>query len=433
MCRLRYPGSADQWGFAIPRAAMAQLASRRVVAEDGSKGQASELGDILPRAALIKEAPRELTVGGRLEVESMGQVMPGATEEASSLTAKPTLDRQLPTAIDLFSGAGGATQGLVEAGFEVIGAIEFDSVAAKSYRMNHSRVRLWEEDIRAVSAAAVQRSLDLKTGELTLLKACPPCQGFSSLAEGRIRGDDPRNDLIGHTIRFVRALRPKAVLVENVPGLRRDRRSDELLEGLKRMGYNAQSYQVNAVDFGVPQKRHRLIILALRGRRSLLPSALTVTDPERPVTVRQTFKNLTELVPGNDPLNEYRRLPRKIMQRVEAIPEGGNRFSLPEDLQLECHKRLARAGKSGATGSYGRLKWDEPAPTMTTRCTTPACGPFLHPQENRPITLREAAAIQTFPVRYAFAGTRGDVERQIGNAVPVRMARDIGLKVLESL
>lgn len=363
----------------------------------------------------------------------MGQEILNADESATSIVMHATIGQQRLTAIDLFSGAGGATQGLVEAGFDVIGAIEFDSVAAESYRMNHSEVHIWEKDIQRVPAAEVQRSLNLKKGELTLLKACPPCQGFSSLAEGRIRVDDPRNDLVGHTIRFVRVLRPRAVLVENVPGLGRDRRSRELLESLKSMGYNARSYHVNAVEFGVPQKRKRLIILALRGLRSVLPKTLSVIDPKVPVTVRQAFKELADLVPSDDELNECRRLPERILERVEAIPEGGNRFSLPESLQLNCHKKLAKEGKSGAAGSYGRLQWDEPAPTMTTRCTTPACGPFLHPRENRPITLREAAAIQTFPVEYKFAGTRGDIERQIGNAVPVRMAKEIASALIGSL
>jgi DNA (cytosine-5)-methyltransferase 1 len=349
----------------------------------------------------------------------------------SSHIAKPSSNR--PTAVDLFAGAGGATQGLADAGFDVIGAVEYDVTAAQSYRLNHIDTKLWEQDIRKVSAAEVKRTLGLGEGELTLLKACPPCQGYSTLAEGRIAGEDPRNDLVGHTIRFVRALRPQAVLLENVPGLGRDRRSFELIESLTRMGYNARKYHVNATEFGVPQRRKRLIILALRGRRTALPNSLTTTDPETPVTVRQAFAELKEHASSNDPLAIPRVLPATILRRVKAIPVGGNRFDLPEHLQLECHKQLARDKKSGASGSYARLQWDRAAPTMTTRCTTPACGPFLHPEEHRPITLREAAALQTFPPNYKFAGTRGAVERQIGNAVPVRMAAAIASALLRSL
>lgn len=346
---------------------------------------------------------------------------------------RPVTTRPLPKAIDLFSGAGGATQGLSDAGFDVVGAIEFDAIAAESYRLNHPQVHLWEKDIRHVTATEVKRVLGLEQGELALLKACPPCQGFSSLAEGRIDADDPRNELVRHTIRFVRVLRPRAVLVENVPGLGRDRRSRDLLSALRQMGYNARTYSVNAVSFGVPQNRKRLIILAMRGLRTQLPTELSETDPEEPRTVRQAFTQLAQEVATDDPLNVSRTLPEDVLQRVKAIPVGGNRFDLPPELQLACHKKLARDGKSGAAGSYARLRWDDPAPTMTTRCTTPACGPFLHPEEHRPITLREAAAIQTFPAGYQFAGSRGDIERQIGNAVPVRMASRIAIRVLSAI
>ena len=345
----------------------------------------------------------------------------------------PTANLEELTAIDLFSGAGGATQGLIDAGFRVIGAIEFDETAAASYKANHEGVHLWERDIRTVPATEVKRTLGLKEGQLALLKACPPCQGFSSLAEGRIAPDDPRNELVRHSIRFVRALRPRAVMVENVPGLGRDRRSTELISALKRLGYNARAYSVNALDFGVPQKRKRLIILALRGLRAKLPETLVPTDPERPRTVKEAFEELALEVSPEDLLNAPRELSDKIRQRVEAIPVGGNRYDLPSTLQLDCHKRLAADGKSGAAGSYARLRWDEPAPTMTTRCTTPACGPFLHPELHRPITLREAAAIQTFPAHYKFIGTRGDVERQIGNAVPVKMATAIACRLVEAI
>lgn len=345
----------------------------------------------------------------------------------------PLTDSSRPTAIDLFSGAGGATQGLADAGFSVIGAVEFDPVASRSYRLNHPDVYLWEQDIRSLAATKMARELELKPGDLGLLKACPPCQGFSSLAEGRIDGDDPRNELVRHTIRFVRALRPKAVLIENVPGLGRDQRSIDLLDSLRRMGYNAKSYHVNAVDFGVPQKRKRLIILALRGLKSVLPASLSPEDPEEPRTVREAFEQLEVEVAPNDPLSVPRVLSGAVLRRVEAIPTGGNRYDLPPELQLECHIKLAKEGKSGATGSYARLRWGDPAPTMTTRCTTPACGPFLHPELHRPLTLREAAAIQTFPATYQFAGTRGDIERQIGNAVPVKMAAVIAGLLLAAI
>lgn len=357
--------------------------------------------------------------------------MPAEVESRAQTSGESPL--QPPTAIDLFSGAGGATQGLSDAGFSVIGAVEFDPIASASYRLNHPSVRLWEQDIRDLKATAMARELGLNPGDLDLLKACPPCQGFSSLAQGRIDGNDPRNELVKHTIRFVRALRPKAILIENVLGLGRDQRSKDLLDSLRRMGYNAKAYHVNAVDFGVPQKRKRLIILALRGLKTKLPESLKPVNPMGPRTVREAFEQLANEVAPNDVLNIPRALPSAVLRRVQAIPVGGNRYDLPLDLQLDCHKKLSKEGKSGAAGSYARLRWEEPAPTMTTRCTTPACGPFLHPELHRPLTLREAAAIQTFPASYQFAGARGDIERQIGNAVPVKMAAAIASHLLAEL
>lgn len=334
-------------------------------------------------------------------------------------------------AIDLFAGAGGATQGLRDAGFDVIGAVEFDPDAAASYRLNHPNTKVWESDIRGLAATNMRRSLGLRIGELALLKACPPCQGFSTLAEGRIVGDDARNELVLDTIRFVRAFMPRSVLLENVPGLRRDKRLALLLDALRKLGYSARSYIVNAADFGVPQSRRRLIVVAIRGLRSRLPESLTPAGPETPVSVREAFEQLQAHQLEDDRLSRPRTVSDKVRRRIEAIPVGGNRYSLPPELQLACHVKLG--AKGGATGSYARLKADMPSATMTTRCTTPACGPFIHPTENRPITLREAAALQTFPPTYQFIGGHTSIERQIGNAVPVQMATRIASSLLARL
>ena len=333
-----------------------------------------------------------------------------------------------PKAIDLFSGAGGATQGLRDAGFDVIGAVEFDRDAAASYRLNHPNAKVWELDIRGLAATKMRESLGLKVGELALLKACPPCQGFSTLAEGRVVGDDARNELVLDSVRFVRAFKPRGVLLENVPGLGRDKRLALLLDALRKLGYSAQSYIVNAADFGVPQSRRRLIVVALRGLRSKLPESLTPSDPEVPVSVREAFEQLHAHKLEDDHLSMHRAISDKVRRRIEAIPVGGNRHSLPPELQLACHIKLGT--KSGAMGSYARLKADMPSATMTTRCTTPACGPFIHPTEDRPITLREAATLQTFPPTYQFVGGHTSIERQIGNAVPVQMATRIASSLL---
>jgi DNA (cytosine-5)-methyltransferase 1 len=336
------------------------------------------------------------------------------------------------TAIDLFAGAGGATQGLIDAGITVVGAVEFDQDAAATYRLNHPGVKLWEEDIKRIPATAMARELNLKRGALTLLKACPPCQGFSSLAEGRgAHPDDPRNDLVLDVVRFVRVFAPQLVLMENVRGLGRDPRSQRVEASLRRLGYATKTYIVNAADFGVPQKRTRFILLAARGRKTVLPDRLDDSSKVVRTTVRTAFSEMEKAVAEDDELHAVRPVNDLVRLRIEAIPVGGNRFDLPTELQLACHQRLDQADSRAAAGSYARLKWDEPAPTMTTRCTTPACGPFVHPDKHRPITLREAATIQTFPIDYAFVGSRGAIERQIGNAVPVKMAKSIAATALD--
>ena len=333
------------------------------------------------------------------------------------------------TAVDLFAGAGGATQGLKDAGFRVIGAVENDAAAARSYALNHNEVELWREDIRRITARSMLDKLGLVPGQLTLLKACPPCQGFSTLAEGRVTVNESQNDLVMDTLRFIRALRPNAVMLENVPGLGRDARSKLVVQALAQAGYAARQYKVNAVEFGVPQRRKRLIILALRGKRRKLPEVLLGKGLERHKTVRSAFDELAEALKRNpgDPLNVSRVLSPAVAARVEAVPVNGNRFDLPPEHQLDCHRRVG--GGRNATASYGRIKADHPAPTMTTRCTTPACGSFIHPIEHRGITLREAATIQTFPFDYRFSGSYGEIERQIGNAVPVLMATALGVLV----
>jgi DNA (cytosine-5)-methyltransferase 1 len=338
------------------------------------------------------------------------------------------------TAVDLFAGAGGATQGLRDVGFDVLGAVENDVAAAASYALNHPEVRLWSEDIRRVPAQRMRRDLALQAGELTLLKACPPCQGFSSLAEGRAAVDELQNDLVLDIRRFVRALRPRALLLENVPGLGRDARARTLVSFLDSLGYSSRQYKVNAQDFGVPQRRKRLIIVAARGLQRKLPEVLNGAglDGGAPATVRTAFAQLATELMENDQLNRGRALVGTVLDRVRAVPVNGSRFDLPEHLRLACHNRLDDGWRS-ATGSYGRLRLDEPAPTMTTRCTTPACGSFIHPTEDRGITLREAATLQTFPASYRFTGTYGEIERQIGNAVPVRMASALGSAVLSVL
>jgi len=231
------------------------------------------------------------------------------------------------------------------------------------------------------------------------------------------------------------------VLLENVPGLGRDGRLGLLLAAMGRAGYDHRQYTVDARDFGVPQPRRRLIVVAVRRDASggppgdllaSLPASFDVT----PRTAGQALAGLAAAAVSGDPQDRHRTSGPTVTARIAAVPVGGTRFDLPEEHRLACHGRLSRDGRpvSGqATSSYGRVRADAAAPTMTTRCTTPACGAFVHPTEHRGLTLREAATFQTFPPGYAFDGGYDAVERQIGNAVPVRMAHALGLAVLAAL
>lgn len=335
-----------------------------------------------------------------------------------------------PSAIDLFCGAGGSTTGLVSAGYNVLVGVEQDANAAATYHTNHPDVQLYEEDITLIDPRKVAADLGIEPGDLTLLNACPPCQGFSTL--GAKKADDKRNDLILSVWPWIKVFQPSAFIVENVPGIHSDHRLARLLRLARRHGYGVKEYRVEAVDFGVPQNRVRHIVVGVKGLgksempddlRAAVPGDLTV---RRPISVEGVFQRSAKLNPDKDPIHRWRRLTPETTRRIRAVPVGGTRHDLPDDLQLDCHKRLD--GRH-ATSVYGRIRLDMPAPTMTTRCTSPSCGAFIHPTEHRGISLREAALIQTFPENYDFHGSYGSIERQIGNAVPVQLAKGLGLAV----
>ena len=337
----------------------------------------------------------------------------------------------MPTAIDLFAGAGGATQGLKDAGFRVLAAVEYDADAAATFEANHPDVYMLPEDIRDVSPAVLRDYLNLARSDLSLLTACPPCQGFSTL--GSSGSDDERNDLVAEVWRFTREFKPAAVMVENVPGLKRDARWLALQRRLRGAGYSVRPWVVDAAKFGVPQRRRRLVAIAVRQPRAefkedlrdMLPPSFDLTAPHASEVIAQAGS----IAKSRDEWHRARTPKRVVLERIRAIPAGGNHYDLPEALQLACHRRLRQQGRRAATGPYGRIALDGPAPTMTTRCTTISCGRFVHPTEDRGISLREAALLQTFPPRYEFSGTYESMERQIGNAVPVRLAHALGLAV----
>jgi DNA (cytosine-5)-methyltransferase 1 len=318
------------------------------------------------------------------------------------------------TAIDLFCGAGGLTQGLKQAKFHVLGAVDNAPLAVKAYRMNH-RTRVWDEDIRKVSPIEMAAALDLRAGELDLLAGCPPCQGFSSLRtkHQRTSVEDERNDLVAEFGRFAEALRPKALMMENVPGLANDARLATLLPRLRELGYELTHGVLDAADYGVPQRRRRFVLLGVLGQ------AVSFAAPTgRRRTVRQTIARLPSPERSDDPLHNHgEKRSENVRRRIADIPPESGLRLLGADRQLPCHRRT-----NGFYDVYGRMAWDEPAPTITGGCINPSKGRFLHPDQPRAVTLREAALLQSFPPRYRFPLDRGKYRAAdlIGNALPPR-------------
>lgn len=342
-----------------------------------------------------------------------------------------------PTMIDLFSGSGGVTQGFKTVGYKVLASVEYDEITAKSYKENHPEVTVYNEDIRWINPSDLMRNCHLEPGQLTVLSVCAPCQPFSK--QNKSEAKDSRTRLLLQTVRFAQVLQPQVIFIENVPGLLKGKNRrilDILITRLREeLNYNVSDPQiVNAADYGVPQHRQRLIVIATKeGHKPLLPAPThgspkyAETKGVQPwITVRQAFNGIHRLASGksskSDTLHKARQHKKIVLQRIAHIPKnGGSRKSLPDHLQLNCHKK-----SNGFNDVYGRMDFSKPANTLTTGCTNLTKGRYIHPTANRAITPREAARLQTFPDDYVFLGNYEQISTQIGNAVPVRLAEAFG-------
>jgi DNA (cytosine-5)-methyltransferase 1 len=334
-----------------------------------------------------------------------------------------------PKALDLFCGCGGLSVGLKRAGFRILAGIDSDSLAVKTYAKNHRRAVAIEGDIRKISGSSILKRLKLERGGLDLLAGCPPCQGFSTLRtlNGQRRVREPMNDLIFEFLRFVRVLRPKTIMMENVPGLARNVRLRRFCQALDQMGYEWTYDVLNAVDYGVPQHRRRMILVASR-----IGSVAFARKSRVRKTVREAIGHLPNQGKSGDPLHDHaaRRSPA-VLAIIRRIPrDGGSRSALPQSKQLACHRDI-----EGFNDIYGRMAWDKPAPTITGGCVNPSKGRFLHPKHHRAITLREAALLQGFPRQYHFSLDRGiyPAAQMIGNAFPPNFATRHARQLLKQL
>ena len=278
------------------------------------------------------------------------------------------------TAIDLFSGCGGLSLGLRRAGFKVVAAVDNDALSASTYRLNHPSTDVEENDISRIDPSNLMSSLGLVPGQLDLMAGCPPCQGFSRLRtlNGSREVEESQNDLIFEFIRFAQCFRPKALMLENVPGLLADDRADIVVKRLGRMGYECRAELFDAARYGVPQRRKRMIMLGAADR--VPPFARTT----RRRTVSQAIRFLPSPELSIDPVHNYDvKRAAKVLALIRRIPkDGGSRTDLPLSAQLRCHKDF-----DGFRDIYGRMAWRNQAPTITGGCINPSKGRFLHPEE----------------------------------------------------
>lgn len=339
------------------------------------------------------------------------------------------LDR-IPTAIDVFSGCGGLTLGLALAGFRVVAGIEIDIAAATAFRVNHPTVELLMQDIRYIKGSELLAIADMKAGDLDLLAGGSPCQGFSRMRTrngGRTVADE-RNDLVLEFTRLCDELAPKTILFENVPGLAQDALFTQMKHRLSEKGYSLKPRVLNLAGYGIPQRRKRLFLV---GSRLGSPSFPETKGPI--VDVRKAIGSLPRPENSSDPLHRSITVHSAIVsERIKQIPkDGGSRMDLGFEAQLECHKKI-----DGFRDVYGRMHWDEPAPTITRYSINPSKGRYLHPEQDRAISLREASLLQTFPPDYLFPFDefgRGAIASMIGEAIPPEFARQMGKHLIEHL
>jgi DNA (cytosine-5)-methyltransferase 1 len=345
-------------------------------------------------------------------------------------------------AVDIFSGGGGLALGLRRAGFSLIGAVEIDSHAASTFQANHPDTRLFIQDVQHLKGADLL-SLSKKR-EIDLLAGCPPCQGFTSLT-AKYHKDDPRNRLLKEMLRLIEEIRPRAVMMENVPGLanRGKELLEPMIERLSKLGYEPQTEILQVADYGVPQYRKRLVLLAGKGFRIPLPKP-THSREGRNTPKWRTVREVIWEMPTPPTLSQaktkgsfppvswhvVRDMTPRNMDRLRFAKPGTGWRNIPEGLRPNCHKGTYR----GFSNVYGRMKWDDVSPTITGGCTTFSKGRFGHPQEDRTISVREAARLQTFPDEYVFDTPFMDrVCNIIGNALPCLFAEMLSRSCFEAL
>lgn len=348
------------------------------------------------------------------------------------------------TAIDLFAGGGGLSQGLKQAGFSVCAAVEIEPHACATYLANHADTVLFQRDIRRISGTELLKASP--TGAIDLIAACPPCQGFSSLT-AKYQREDARNELIFEFVRLVREIQPKTVMMENVPGLANGKGKavfNSAMNELQELGYVLQFDVLDVANYGVPQNRRRLVVLGGLGTPISLPPPSHAKKPASNQQPWRTVKNVIGNIGEPETLqgatrvggearsgwHVVRNLSEINKARLRSIQPGKSRAEIPVELRPLCHQ----SSDKGFSNVYGRMDWNLPSPTITGGCTTLSKGRFGHPSRNTTISVFEAALLQTFPETYRFDTTFMDkVCTIIGNALPPQFAQIMASQCYKSI
>lgn len=333
-------------------------------------------------------------------------------------------------AVDLFCGVGGLTCGLRSAGITVRAGYDIDPACAYPYEENN-KAKFELKSVAELTGAEIAKWYS--PGAIRLLAGCAPCQPFSTLANTVAEKDEAKWGLLGEFARLVRELQPELVTMENVPRVTNHAPYVEFIETLKSLSYDVDAKRVRCADYGIPQERRRFVLIASR----LGPIKLRKPLPGEAKTVRDAIGHLPKLASGetdkSDSLHKARSLSPINLQRVRASKPGGTWEDWPVDLRAPCHQ-----AESGASfrSVYARMSWDRPAPTMTTQCFNFGTGRFGHPEQDRAISLREAAILQSFPDDYKFVSPDvpvhfSTVGRMVGNAVPPGLGNVVGETLAE--
>ncbi|MBW8035828.1 MAG: DNA cytosine methyltransferase [Planctomycetes bacterium] len=336
-------------------------------------------------------------------------------------------------AFDFFCGAGGLTRGLLDAGIKVVAGFDCDEHCRSTYEYNNPGARFIHADMREITLKALGTTERLHEYDNVLFAGCAPCQPFSPQRKGNGQRHDAT--LLSEFGRLVEAALPGYVLIENVPGITKVRGFSTFRRFLHMLEANRYQYACGILDakrYGVPQNRRRLVLLATRHVQASLPVPKYGSSLRPFRTVRHAISHFPAIDAGefhpDIPNHVAASITGLNLERLRNTPhDGGDRRSWPNSLRLECHK----GNYEGHTDVYGRMSWDSPAPALTGRCNSISNGRYGHPEQDRAISLREAAALQSFPDGYVFFGSNKHIAKQIGNAVSVRLAEHIGKHIID--